>query len=64
MSDYLSGSNYILHVSLNKIYAMFIAFFCLTGEDAVPKKIPKTIENQRVPDETITQGVDEEVDLQ
>ena len=38
--------------------------FVLTGEDAVPKKIPKTIENQRVPDETITQGVDEEVYLQ
>ena len=26
--------------------------FVSTGEDAVPKKIPKTTENQRVPDET------------
>ena len=41
-----------------------LLFVVWTGEDAVPKKIPKTIENQRVPDETITQGVDEEVDLQ
>ena len=30
------------------------------GEDAVPKKVPKTIENQRVPDETMVHG-DEEV---
>ncbi|XP_067950909.1 ribosome production factor 1-like [Watersipora subatra] len=30
------------------------------GEDAAPKRVPKTIENQRVPDETMVEG-DEEV---
>ena len=32
----------------------------IPGEDAVPKKVPKTIENQRVPDETMVHD-DEEV---
>lgn len=45
-----SATHYILYA-----YTLFL------GEDAVPKGIPKTIENQRVPDETIIHGIDEEV---